>query len=78
MEIDVEYDDLVGQVQLGKEKELGEDTQTPKNDFEQECLHWRGRILTGVHAHWCGDWDDLPVDETCPEWPCGCDLGPAA
>lgn len=25
---------------------------------------WRGRILTGALAHWCFDWDFLPVDET--------------
>lgn len=43
------------------------------NDFEADCLHWRGRILLGSFAHWCIDWDDLPVDETCHEWPCVCE-----
>lgn len=41
-------------------------------DFERDCLHWRSRILTAPHAHWCNEWDGRPVDETCPEWPCGC------
>jgi len=33
-------------------------------DFEIDSMHWRGRILTGQLAHWCYDWDLLPVDET--------------
>lgn len=37
-----------------------------------DCLHWRGKVLTGRFAHWCAEWDDLPVDETTLEWPCGC------
>lgn len=40
--------------------------------FEEACLHWRGRILTGKYAHLCDDWDGLPIDETMPEWPCSC------
>jgi hypothetical protein len=40
--------------------------------WAEDCLKWRHKVLTGRHAHWCFDWDDLPVDETCPEWPCGC------
>lgn len=43
------------------------------DEWERDCLHWRGRTLTGQHKHWCDEWDGLPVDETCPEWPCGCD-----
>lgn len=26
--------------------------------------------LTGVYAHYCYDWDELPIDETCPEFAC--------
>lgn len=44
-------------------------------EFERDCLRFRGRVLTGAHAHWCSEWDDLPVDETCPEWPCQCPIG---
>lgn len=42
--------------------------------WEQDCHHWRRQLLTGIHSHWCQDWDGLPVDETCPEWPCTCAL----
>ncbi len=48
---------------------------TPKDDetlsmpnWEEDCMHFRGRVLTGKHAHWCTEFDGLPVDETCPEW----------
>ena len=41
-------------------------------EWEEDCLHWRGRVLTGKYKHWCLDWDDLPIDETCHEWPCAC------
>jgi len=40
--------------------------------WEDECMKWRGRVLTGRYAHYCFDRDGLPVDETCPEWDCGC------
>ena len=40
--------------------------------WKVDSLHWRGRILTGEYGHWCDDWDGLPIDETCPEWPCAC------
>jgi len=38
----------------------------------EDCLQWRGRVLDGTYRHWCAEWDDLPMDETCPEWPCDC------
>lgn len=41
-------------------------------DWHTDCQKWRGRVLTGKHAHWCAEWDHLPMDETCAEWPCGC------
>lgn len=41
-------------------------------EWEELCMRYRGKVLTGVHAHACWDWDDLPIDETCPEWPCIC------
>lgn len=43
-----------------------------------DCKQWRGKTLTGRFAHWCYEWDGLPVDETTPEWPCGCSLTPRA
>ena len=42
----------------------------PATDFAEECFHWRGRMLTGVKAHFCYDWDGLPVDETTEEIAC--------
>jgi len=39
----------------------------------EDCLKWRKEILTGKKAHWCPDWDDLPIDETCREFPCVCE-----
>jgi len=40
--------------------------------WEEDCKHWRGRRLIGKYCHYCQDWDGLPIDETCPEWPCAC------
>lgn len=42
-------------------------------DFEAGSLQFHGQLLFGTFAHWCMDWDDLPIDETCPEWPCACE-----
>ena len=39
-----------------------------RSEWEIDCMTWRGKILTGKYAHWCLDWDELPVDETCMEW----------
>lgn len=46
----------------------------PKNNAEwiQDCMKWRGFILSGKYTHWCHGWDGLPIDETCYEWPCEC------
>ena len=51
------------------------------DEWAKDCLKWRGRRLVGQYKHYCFEWDELPVDETCPEWPCGCfwvDAPPAA
>lgn len=45
--------------------------------WQDDCLHWRGYVLTGKHAHYCPMYDGLPVDETTPEWPCGCERADA-
>ena len=44
----------------------------PNPDFIEDCMRWRGRVLRGNYIHWCPEWDELPIDETCLEWPCGC------
>lgn len=41
-------------------------------EWKEDCMKWRGRVLTGKESHWCFGWDGLPVDETTPEWPCEC------
>ena len=41
-------------------------------EWVHDCLKWRGKVLTGKYAHWCEEWDCLPVDETTPEFPCLC------
>ena len=35
-----------------------------------DCMHWRGRVLTGSFAHWCAEFDYLPVDHTSAEFEC--------
>jgi hypothetical protein len=37
-------------------------------NWARDCQHWRGLVLVGSCAHWCNDWDGLPVDETSDEW----------
>lgn len=39
----------------------------PLSEWEKDCLHWHSRALKGRFPHWCNDWDDLPIDETCDE-----------
>jgi hypothetical protein len=42
-------------------------------DWVEDCRVYRGVTLNGLFAHWCSDYDGLPVDETCwGEWPCAC------
>lgn len=36
--------------------------------WEKNCIHWRGRVLKGPDGHWCGDWDELPIDALTPEY----------
>lgn len=54
--------------------EQPDDAQQIAEEWERDCLHWRGLVLTGRYAHWCMEWDGLPMDETCPEWPCRCGI----
>jgi hypothetical protein len=43
------------------------------SDWADDCQLYRGQLLTGKHQHWCSEWDGLPTDDTCYEWPC-CDV----
>lgn len=48
----------------------------PSDDWKEDCMKWWGKILTGDKAHWCPEWDDLPIDETCDEFRfCQCGIG---
>lgn len=45
----------------------------------EDCYKWQGRLLVGEFAHWCFDWDFLPVDETVDEFTaCTCFTGMGA
>lgn len=37
-------------------------------EFEEDCLHFWGKVLTGKYKHFCDEWDGLPIDETCTEF----------
>jgi hypothetical protein len=47
-------------------------SETLSEEWRESCAFWRGEVLTGEFAHWCPDWDDLPIDETVPEFDCCC------
>lgn len=38
------------------------------SSWVRDCYKWRGEVLLGSKAHWCREWDDLPVDETTSEF----------
>lgn len=42
------------------------------DEWIEDCKKWYGRVLTGRFAHWCYDWDGLPIDETCKEFEVCC------
>jgi len=39
-------------------------------DWVEDCFKWHGQVLNGKNAHWCPDWDFLPIDDTCEEIKC--------
>lgn len=39
-------------------------------EWIEDCIKWWGRVLIGAKAHWCYDWDALPIDETTEEFSC--------
>lgn len=43
------------------------------NALREDMLKWRGRKWLGPDAHWCNDWDGLPVDALTPEYDCCCE-----
>jgi len=42
-------------------------------EFEQDCTHFHGEILSGKFQHYCHEFDMLPIDDTCFEFMyCNC------
>ena len=37
-------------------------------EFEEDCLQIHGKVLTGEKAHYCPEFDYLPIDETSHEF----------
>lgn len=77
------YDEYVQRVHENKRVRRKKKSDTPTtapfqerswDDWVKDCYQWRGMLLEGRYAHWCINWNLLPVDETCPEWPCGCNI----
>lgn len=48
----------------------------PESEWNDDCMKHHGRTLIGKKAHWCWDWDCMPIDETTPEIDgCACEIG---
>lgn len=37
-------------------------------EFDEECMKFYGKTLTGKYKHFCAEFDYLPIDETCTEF----------
>jgi hypothetical protein len=43
------------------------------DEFNEDCMHHHGKILTGEFRHFCPEFDYLPIDETVFEFQfCDC------
>jgi len=42
----------------------------PATDWAEDCMACYGQILLGKYAHFCYEFDGLPIDETCREFLC--------
>ena len=40
----------------------------PCEEWIEDCMHHHGIVLTGKYAHWCPEFDYLPIDETLIEF----------
>lgn len=64
---------VTGCYSLEKAKKCGNySANENENDWVTDCVHFHGKVLHGEKAHWCPDWDYLPIDETCFEFEVGC------
>jgi hypothetical protein len=42
-------------------------------EWKEDCMKYWKTVLYGKYAHWCLEWDELPIDETCTEFAfCNC------
>lgn len=65
-----------GNVSAGGRKKMPYRDWHPQDQqrWEAECMNFHGEILTGEFCHYCDEWDDLPIDETCEEFAaCTCE-----
>ncbi len=37
-------------------------------EWEIDCMNHYEEVLIGEYAHWCPEWDDMPIDETRKEF----------
>lgn len=43
--------------------------------WHEDCMKYYGRVLMGSKAHYCPEFDYLPIDETCDEIEsCSCEF----
>lgn len=40
----------------------------PSDEWIEDSMHHHGKVLTGKYAHWCPEFDYLPIDESCFEF----------
>lgn len=64
--------------QVFEDVDMSDPSKLTAEDFAKvwvkECFYWHDRLLTGTKCHYCADWDNLPIDETCEEYEaCNCD-----
>lgn len=52
---------------MNQETHLTEEKKVSQ-DWIDDCMEFYGEVLTGEKGHWCPEWDDLPIDETCEEF----------
>ena len=43
-------------------------TKDYSEDWIKDSIYWWGKVLMGEYGHWCLEWDELPIDETCIEF----------
>lgn len=55
---------------------MQEPEQVKALSWAEDCLKWHGRVLRGPYSHYCGEWDELPIDCTTNEFAvCQCYRG---